>query len=403
MIAVEHLTKKFKLYKSPADRLKEIILHRSFHRDYTALNDVSFTVGEGEVLGIVGQNGAGKSTLLKLLMGILLPDGGTIGIDGRITGLLELTTGFNAEFTGMQNIYFNGALRGMSRQEIDQKIEQIAAFSELDDFIREPIKTYSSGMVMRLAFSIAIHAEPQAFVVDEALSVGDAYFQQKCIKRIKDFKKKGGAIIFVSHDLNAIKILSDRAMLLDHGQVVAAGEPDSVINTYNFLLARKSEGQELTVRPAVDKGRSYGNFKVEINAVRLLDAGGQESEIFISGHQCIIQTLLRAQEEVPEITVGILIRDRFGQDIFGTNSYYLNKPLSLVPGKTYVVQYSIDELNIGPGTYTVTVAAHTQETHLDECYHWADRIRHFEIVGSHDFKFIGISRLKPVIEVHPVD
>jgi lipopolysaccharide transport system ATP-binding protein len=233
--------------------------------------------------------------------------------------------------------------------------------------------------------------------------VGDAYFQQKCIKRIKDFKIKGGAIIFVSHDLNAIKILSDRALLLDHGQVVAAGEPDSVINTYNFLLARKSEGQELIVRAAADKGSSYGNFKVEITEVKLLNAGGQDSELFISGQQCIIQAFLRAQQEVPEITVGILIRDRFGQDIFGTNSYYLNMPLSLVSGKTYMVQYRIDELNIGSGTYTVTVAAHTQETHLDECYHWADRIRHFEIVGNQDFQFVGISRLKPVIEVHPVD
>jgi lipopolysaccharide transport system ATP-binding protein len=159
MIAVEHLTKKFKLYKSPADRLKEIILHRSYHREFTALNDVSFTVRSGEILGIVGQNGAGKSTLLKLLMGILLPDGGTIGIEGRITGLLELTTGFNYEFSGVQNIYHNAALRGMTRREADAKLGQIVAFSELGDFIQEPIKTYSSGMVMRLAFSIAIHAE----------------------------------------------------------------------------------------------------------------------------------------------------------------------------------------------------------------------------------------------------
>jgi len=238
MIRVEHLTKTFKLYHSPADRLKEILLGRRYYREFTALQDVSFTVAAGETLGIVGQNGAGKSTLLKLLMGILIPDNGEIAIDGKISGLLELTIGFNSEFTGIQNIYMNGTLRGMSKKEIDAKCEKIVAFSELDDFIDEPIKTYSSGMVMRLAFATAIHDDPQAFVVDEALSVGDAYFQQKCTRKIMEFKEKGVSIIFVSHDLNSVKLLSDKALLLDHGQIVDEGEPAKVISTYNYLLAK---------------------------------------------------------------------------------------------------------------------------------------------------------------------
>ena len=399
MIAIEHLTKTFKLYQSPADRLKEIILHRSYHRAFTALNDVSFTVRSGEILGIVGQNGAGKSTLLKLLMGILLPDGGTIGIDGRITGLLELTTGFNYEFSGVQNVYLNAALRGMTRREADEKFEQIVAFSELGDFIQEPIKTYSSGMVMRLAFSIAIHAEPQAFVVDEALSVGDAYFQQKCMKRIMEFKEKGGAIVFVSHDLNAIKLLSDKALLMDHGQVIASGDPDSVINSYNFLLAKKSEGQEIVVRTTSNKVMAYGNFKVEITGVKMLNANGQDCDLFTSGEKCIIRVLLHAHENTREITVGILIRDKFGQDVFGTNTHYLNVPLNLESGETCAVEYDISELNIGPGKYTLTVAAHTLDTHIHECYHWADVVKSFEVVANRAFIFSGLLRLKPEVRV----
>ena len=220
MISVSNISKTFKLYKSPADRLKEIVLRRSFHRVFHALKDVSFEIQEGETLGIVGQNGAGKSTVLKLLTGILIPDTGNIHISGKITGLLELGTGFNAEFSGLDNIFLNGTYLGLSRQEIKSKLDNIIGFAELNEFIHEPIKTYSSGMVMRLAFSVAIHADPKAFVVDEALSVGDAYFQQKCMQKIKEFKNNGGSIVFVSHDMNAVKVLCDQAILLDEGHVV---------------------------------------------------------------------------------------------------------------------------------------------------------------------------------------
>ena len=298
MIRVHNLTKIFKLYNSPADRLKEIVLGRKYYRKFTALQDISFTVAAGETLGIIGQNGAGKSTLLKLLMGILIPDNGEIAIDGKISGLLELTIGFNPEFTGIQNIYMNGTLRGMSKQEIDAKREKIVAFSELEDFINEPIKTYSSGMVMRLAFATAIHDDPQAFVVDEALSVGDAYFQQKCTRKIMEFKEKGVSIIFVSHDLNSVKLLSDKALLLDHGQIVDEGEPDKVISTYNYLLAKKTEGVELRLATASGKLKSYGNFKAEIAAVKMLNKSGQDCEVFISGEKCIIQLFLKAQEDI---------------------------------------------------------------------------------------------------------
>ena len=220
MISVHSLGKRFKLYRSPADRLKEIVLRRSFHESKLALDDVSFVVDSGRTLGVIGQNGAGKSTLLKILNGVLLPDTGSVNVSGRIAGLLELGTGFNLELSGTSNVYTNGMLLGMERAEIDARMASILEFSELGDVISHPLKTYSSGMIMRLAFSVAMHSEPECFLIDEALSVGDAHFQQKCIKRIKQHKEKGGTIIFVSHDMNAVKILCDEVVMLDHGKVV---------------------------------------------------------------------------------------------------------------------------------------------------------------------------------------
>ncbi len=406
MIKVDNLHKTFKLYHSPADRLKEIVTGRRYCHEFSALKGVSFTVDSGETMGIVGQNGAGKSTLLKLLTGILLPDEGTVEIDGKITGLLELGTGFNAEFTGMQNIFLNGTFLGMGRQEISDRLEAIVEFTELGDFIDQPIKTYSSGMLMRLAFSVAIHADPKVFVVDEALAVGDAYFQQKCMNRIKQFKEQGGSIVFVSHDMNAVKVLCNKAMLLDHGSVVEAGEPDDVIKTYNFLLSKRTSGEEfrfLGNKPS-DKGPAktlgYGDFRVEIAAMKLLDRYGHESEFFAAGDPCSIEVSLKANDDIDDLTVGILIRDRFGQDIFGTNTHHLKLPIELQNHQTCVVIYDIEELNLGPGKYTLTVAAHKSGAHTDGCYQWVDVITTFEVLGDADFYFTGLSRLKPNVHIN---
>jgi len=399
MIKADKISKSFRLYRQPVDRLKEILFRRTLHRDFQALKGISFEVAEGETLGIVGQNGAGKSTLLKILTGILLPDAGAVHVDGRITGLLELGTGFNTEFSGIQNIYLNGTLLGMSTDEIDERLDTIVAFSELGDFIQEPIKTYSSGMVMRLAFATAIHADPKAFVVDEALSVGDAYFQQKCMRKIAEFKTRGGAIVFVSHDMNAVKILCDRALLLDHGMGVEAGDPDAVINTYNFLLARKSKGEEIQLRDASEGSKSYGNLKVEILDARLLNQYNEVSEVFVSSEACSVEIDLKANETIDDLTVGILIRDRFGQDIFGTNTYHLQVPVELKAGERCCVRYVIDEFNLGPGKYTLTPAAHRDENHVGECFQWVDVFKSFEVVGGGEFQFVGFSRLKPRVQV----
>jgi lipopolysaccharide transport system ATP-binding protein len=394
MIVVQNISKTFKLYRKPSERLKEIVLRRCYHKKFHAVNAVSFEVHEGETLGIVGENGAGKSTILKLLTGILIPDTGSVHITGRITGLLELGTGFNAEFSGIDNIIHNATYLGLSRQEIDKKLDTIIGFTELGEFIHEPIKTYSSGMVMRLAFSVAIHAEPSAFVVDEALSVGDAYFQQKCMRKIKEFKDNGGSIVFVSHDMNAVKVLCDKAILLDHGTAVEYGDPETIINSYNFLIAQRPRGDEI---PYMDDLTSsgYGNHKVMIDGVKICDKDNHPAEIFISGHPAKIVICMTGYKDIGNFTVGILIRDRFGQDIFGTNSFYFKKQISIKSKQNLSVTYDFKEFNLGPGKYSITAAIHTGSNHVDECVHWMDKCVAFEVVAEEDHFFTGMVRLTP--------
>lgn len=398
MIHVQKVSKTFKLYEKPSLRLKEIVFRRPFHKPYKALEDVSLHVEPGETMGIIGQNGSGKSTLLKIMTGVLLPDSGRCDLHGRITGLLELGTGFNAEFTGMQNIFFNGSYLGLSKREVTERLDEILDFAELGDFINEPIKTYSSGMVMRLAFSVAMFANPQCFVVDEALSVGDAYFQQKCIKRLKAFKKDGGAIVFVSHDMNAVKVLCEKAMLLEKGHKIEQGDPDEVINTYNFLLAKKAKNEELNILREGSR-QDYGNRKVEITSVNLIGAKGCPAEVLISGRSCTIRVAVHGHVAIDDLTLGIAIRDRFGQDVFGTNTRFLNTSVPIAQGDEKIVSFHFDMFNIGPGQYTLTVAVHSGENHLEDCYHWIDGAKSFEVVLDTDFCFIGMTRLEPVFSI----
>lgn len=398
MIKVDKLCKRYKLYRAPIDRLKEIFTRRSHHHLHHALDEVSFEVPSGTTLGIIGHNGAGKSTLLKLLSGVSLPDSGEIQTGGRITGLLELGTGFNFELSGLHNIDNNGLLIGMSQAEIDQRRQAIIDFSELGDFIHEPLKTYSSGMVMRLAFAIAIHAEPDTFLVDEALSVGDAHFQQKCFRRIREFRASGGSIILVSHDLNAVKMLCDQALLLDHGKVVDIGDPEQVVNRYNFLVARQSD-QQLEMKARSGEASSYGNGEAEILTVELFGHDSGAATVS-SGETCTLRIRYRVHQDLPALTIGLLIRDRFGQDIFGTNSHLLS---CTPPSSTGV--WSADfsfELNIGPGKYTITAALHADENHLDTCYHWCDAAASFDVAGVRGPLYTGLCRLQTTLDVQPV-
>lgn len=391
MLRVDNVSKEFKLYNRPWHRLKEIVLRRSFHRRHQALTDISFGVANGETVGILGRNGAGKSTLLKMLNGVLMPDAGHIQIIGRVTGLLELGTGFDANLTGMQNIVSNGLLLGMTRQQIEERREAIITFSELGQFINEPIRTYSSGMTMRLAFAIAIHAEPDLFLIDEALSVGDGHFQQKCMRRIKEFRASGGSIVFVSHDLNAVKMICDRAIVLHEGRVVADSEPESAVNIYNKLLA----GDDDRDLPVQSHDSGYGNREATLENITFSGEQSQ-SHIMASGDCANLDITIRASRTLEDISVGLMIRDRFGQDIFGTNSHYLGMPISLTAGARKYLRYRFP-MKLAPGKYTITVALHEGADHTRNCYHWRDNAVCFEIAGIQGPFFGGVCDLNPTL------
>jgi len=396
VLEVQNITKKYKVYKSNTDRLKEIFTKKIYHKEFTANNNISFDLYEGETLGIIGANGAGKSTILKIIAGVVTPTSGKLVRHGRITALLELGTGFNSQMNGYDNIYLNGTLIGMSKEEIDSKIKDIISFSELGDFIYEPIKAYSSGMKMRLAFSIAIFSEPKTLIVDEALSVGDAHFQAKCTKALTQRKKKNMSIIYVSHNLNSIKVLCDRAILLNKGNIVEVGMPEQVTNSYNFLIAKFNDSKN---RLKIDdvKDDSFGTFDIEILKVAI-KGEDSKSNIISSGENAILSVEIYSKIKIKDMTIGIMFTDKFGQDIFGTNtSYYHDLDISFEANKTYLAQFKMP-LNIGTGKYNTSVAIHSDETHLDYCTHWLDNAADFEVAGNYKNRFIGICKLDPSIE-----
>lgn len=385
VIRTSGLTKTFKLFRRSRDRVLELFGLGKRHRDFTALDNISFELGPGEAIGILGENGSGKSTLLKLIAGILLPDAGQIERNGKITGLLELGTGFNAELSGRANIYLNGVYLGLGKRELAELEQDIIAFAELGEFIDEPLKNYSSGMAMRLGFAIAIHASPACFIIDEALSVGDARFQQKCYAKLREFRAAGGCLLFVSHDLNAIKLLCDRALLLEHGQMRYLGDPEEAVNRFNEILASRGQSGH-------DTDSGYGNAAVCFTSVQALDANGQPVAAIVSGAPMSVQFTWKCNKPTDEVTFGIMLRDGFGQDIFGTNGALLHRQINISgPGKGI---FEFPELNLGKGSYSVNLAAHTGTTHLEHCFHWWDNATSFEVLENPAERFSGVARLK---------
>lgn len=387
MIDVRDLSKSFKLYRKPSDRLKEIILRHCYHSTHHALRNISFRVADGETLGILGRNGAGKSTLLKILNGVLLPDSGHVAASGRTTGLLELGTGFDPSLTGRQNILSNGLLIGMSEAEIREREADIIAFSELGDFIEEPVRTYSSGMTVRLAFSIAIHSHPDIFLIDEALSVGDGHFQQKCMNAIRRFKANGGSIIFVSHDLNAVKMICDRAIVLSGGEILVDDEPEAAVNCYNQLLGGDDE------QPLQMHEQGYGSKEIEITHVSLEGKLSGQHQI-TSGDQATLTIKAQSHATLHNVTIGMMIRDRMGQDLYGTNSYYLGAPIQTQAGEASLFTFQFP-MDLAPGKYTITLALHEGADHTRHCYHWWDNALRFEVSGIKGPVFGGLFNLKP--------
>jgi len=399
VLEVKNITKIYKVYKSNFDRLKEIFTKKSYHKEFISNNDISFDLYEGETLGIIGVNGAGKSTILKIIAGVIAPTSGNIIRHGRVTALLELGTGFNNEMTGYDNIYLNGTLIGMSKQTIYNSLKDIIDFSELGDYIYEPIKTYSSGMKMRLAFSIAMFSEPKILIVDEALSVGDAHFSAKCTKALAKRKKQNMSIIYVSHDLNSLKLLSDKMIMLNNGNLLEQGTPEYVINKYNFLIAKLNDNED-TLKISEHNSNAFGTFDIEVKKI-YIKKENQSQDTFITGDKVDIELELYSKINTDDLTIGIHIRDKYSQDIYGTNTFYQDKKLSLKKNCTYICTYSM-KLNIGAGKYTLGTALHTSDWHTELCYHWVDNALNFSILGTKENLFIGVCKLEPTINFNEV-
>lgn len=403
MIRVENLSKSYKIYRRRSDRLREWMSfgHRKYHHEHCALRDVSLSVGKGEVLGIIGMNGAGKSTLLKILTGTTRATSGTVQVAGRVAALLELGTGFHPEFTGRENVMVNGKLLGLSQREISSKIDEIKEFSELGEFFEQPVRTYSSGMYVRLAFSLASSVAPDILIIDEALSVGDAYFQQKCLQRIREFKARGTTILFVSHDALAVRLMCDEVALMDHGKIVAKGEANDLLDLYNALLARKEgDGKEYVVKRG-ENGLESGNLKATIEKVSLKDSHGSPLQAVVAGSKFRVEVDLTFGHPLDNPTVGILIRDRLGYDVFGTNTAEMGLNTGrFVAGQRATIEFDA-RANLGPGAYTITVAIHDGNTHIAECYQWVDRILTFTVLPTAGIRFLGVAFLEPTVSVRP--
>ncbi|MEH2001641.1 MAG: ABC transporter ATP-binding protein [Nostoc sp.] len=376
-ISLKNVSKSYKRYARPVDRLKEILLPgKSQAQEFWALQDINLEVYKGETLGIIGQNGSGKSTLLQIIVGTLTPTTGEVSINGRVSALLELGSGFNPEFTGRQNVFFNGQILGLSKQEIQAKYDEIASFADIGDFIDQPVKTYSSGMFVRLAFAIAVSVNPDILIVDEALAVGDIYFQQKCFDRIRSLKDWGTTLLFVSHDSAAVHKLCNRALLMETGVLVLDAKPRQVIDFYEAKLLQKKDVQPDAVKIQIvssshnsrsqEKKDSLGvnlktkevvinNPEVVIKFIKFLDEADQEIEVVISEQYLQISIGVLFLQSFDDPHIGFKIRERTGEVIFETNTYCMGQQLGRVEIDTLLeIRFKFKVL-LFEGEYTITL------------------------------------------------
>ncbi|HEV3199189.1 MAG TPA: ABC transporter ATP-binding protein [Bryobacteraceae bacterium] len=393
MVLLQNVSKLYRLYRRPSDRLRELLPgSRPRHTDFWALRDIGFTVEKGETLSLVGPNGCGKSTLLQIVAGILQPTAGRVVTRGRIAALLELGAGFNPEFSGRENVYLNGEIMGLSRQEIDKALPSIEAFAEIGEFIERPVKEYSSGMYVRLAFSTAIHVDPEILIVDEALAVGDAVFANRCVRKFQELRERKITVLFVSHDLGLVKQLSDRAILLLHGRIEAQGTPKDVINRYIGLVLERQE-------PTIKKDeRLRGSFRhgdgaSEILGVQILNARGEALALVSSGEPVTVRVRCRFHHDKSDPMVGILIRTRIGMDVYGTNTAIEQAPLGdFQAGDELEVDFRI-ECWLTPQTYTLTVATQNAD---GSSHDWLDDAIAFDVVDAR--AGAGVANLRTKVE-----
>jgi lipopolysaccharide transport system ATP-binding protein len=402
VLQVENLGKTYFQYRSEVARILSWFgLAAKPAVQHCVLQGVSFSVGPGEAVGIVGQNGAGKSTLLKIVTGTQMPTTGRVQVNGRIGSILELGMGFNPEFTGRQNAYHSAGLMGFSESEIESVMVDIENFAEVGEYFDQPVNTYSSGMQMRVAFSVVTAFRPALLIVDEALSVGDTYFQHKSFGRIREFQEKGSSLLLVSHDRSAIQSLCDRAILLDHGKVIHDDTPSVVMDYYNALVAEKENATVKVKQLAGGNVQTIsGTGEATVGSIALFNDKDEPVEFVNVGDAVSLKIQVKIHEDLPVLVLGYMIKDRLGQTMYGTNTWHTEQiSKDLVQGDT--VTYHIRfPMNLGPGTYSVSTALVSTETHLANNYEWKDLAYVFEVANLDKVKFAGSAWLHPVIEIN---
>ncbi len=393
-LGVENVSKQYRTYARPSDRLKESITRGRLrrHQEFWALRDVSFELDKGSTVGVVGPNGCGKSTLLQIIAGTLEPTHGNVWHEGRVAALLELGAGFDPEFSGVENVYMNASLLGLSRRETDRLFPSIERFAEIGQFLYQPVKTYSSGMFVRLAFAIAASVEPEILLVDEALAVGDAVFQHRCLRRMQELQERGTTVLFVSHDLAAVRALCARAILLNAGRIIEDGKPAEVLNRYQkIIMAREQAYEESTTASgettAVDESLPplcytyrHGNGSAEIIAAELTDAARHGVEIVETGESLLMRLVVRSNRNIDQPVIGFLIRNRHGISAYGTNTKEQQIELGAVRrGEVLEAVFSFN-CWLGIDDYSISCAVHS---HDGEAYDWLDGVRFFRVTSQH--------------------
>ena len=400
LLTVSNLGKAYRSYRSEWQRIARwFFMPVAPSEEHWVLKHVSFDIQPGEAIGIVGQNGAGKSTLLKMITGTLQPSEGSIQVNGRIAAILELGMGFNPELSGRQNVYHAAGLMGFSTEQMDTVIEDIEAFAEIGEYFDESVRTYSSGMQMRVAFAVATAFRPEILIVDEALSVGDSYFQHKSFDRIREFQQQGTTLLIVSHDRGAIQGLCNRAILLESGTVIKDGPPEEVMDFYNAIIAEKENStvKVVTLDSGAVQTRS-GSAEASIKSVSLADATGAVVEYVPVGEPVTLRIQVDVNVAIPELVVGYMIKDRLGQEVYGTNTHHLGCKLATQEaGDALEYRFAFDA-NLGVGSYSVAVALHTTDSHMAHNYEWRDHALVFNVVNVNRSPFVGVSWLPPVVE-----
>lgn len=430
-IRVDDVSKLYKLYDKPSDRLKESLglTRKKLYKEHYALHNVSFDVKRGETVGIIGTNGSGKSTILKIITGVLNPSGGHVEIDGRISALLELGAGFNMEYTGIENIYLNGTMIGFSREEIDAKMQDILDFADIGDFVHQPVKTYSSGMFVRLAFAVAINIDPEILIVDEALSVGDVFFQAKCYKKFEDFKKMGKTILFVSHDLGSISKYCDRVVLLNRGKKLAEGTPKEMVSMYKRIMVNQDKAEEIAahqmdmssleendekeIKEAACEGQwkkhynlnpdvdEYGNGAAEIEDFAIIDENGNYTNAIVKGTRFRLKSKVKFKQDVHDPIFTYTFKNIQGVAITGTNTMYEKKDVPLAKeGEIYVATFEQDMFLQG-GEYLLSMSCTGYRDGEFQVYHRLYDVCNVTVVS--DKNTVGFYDMNSVTTVEKVE